>query len=118
MKDRIKKVIRFITNPRLLLCCGIAWIITNGWAYILLGIGMLFDIEWMTAVSGGYLAILWLPISPEKIITVAIAIALLSFLFPDDKNTLAVLKQMQEKVKEKIKPKKKEQKDENSEQSE
>lgn len=107
MKDTIKKVIRFITNPRLLLCCGIAWIITNGWAYILLGIGMVFDIEWMTALAGGYLAILWLPISPEKIITVAIAIALLSFLFPDDKNTLTVLKQMQEKIKRKSKSEKK-----------
>lgn len=112
MKEKIKKVIRFITNPRLLLCCGIAWIITNGWAYILLGIGMLFHIEWMTAFAGGYLAILWLPISPEKIVTVAIAIALLRFLFPDDKNTLDVLKQMQEKAKSKIKPKKKNKKSE------
>lgn len=107
MKDKIKRVIHFILNPRLLLCCGIAWIITNGWAYILLGIGMLFDIGWMTAVAGGYLTFLWLPVSPEKIVTFALAIALLRFLFPDDKNTLVVLKQIQEKVKSKIKSEKK-----------
>jgi len=43
-------------------------------------------------VSGAYLAFLWLPISPEKIITFAIAIALLRWLFPGDQKTLAVLK--------------------------
>ena len=42
MKDKLKKVIRFITNPRLLLCVAIAWLITNGWSYILFGVGSYF----------------------------------------------------------------------------
>ena len=105
MKDKIKKVIRFITNPRLLLCVAIAWLITNGWSYVLFGVGSYFGIHWMTAVAGAYIAFLWLPISPEKIVTFAIAIALLRWLFPDDQWTLAVLHRLYEKAKAAIKGK-------------
>lgn len=105
MKDKLKKVIRFITNPRLLLCVAIAWLITNGWSYILFGVGSYFGIHWMTAVAGAYIAFLWLPISPEKIVTFTIAIALLRLLFPNDQKTLAVLKGFYEKAKAAIKGK-------------
>ena len=102
MKVKIKKVIQFLLNPKFLLCFGIAWLITNGWSYILLGIGTYFGIGWMVALAGGYLTLLWLPISPEKIVTVAIAIALLKVLFPNDKRTLAVLVNMKNAVLDKI----------------
>ena len=105
MKDKLKKVIRFITNPMLLLCVAIAWLITNGWSYILFGVGSYFGIHWMTAVAGAYIAFLWLPISPEKIVTFTIAIALLRLLFPNDQKTLAVLKGFYEKAKAAIKGK-------------
>ncbi len=106
MKDKLKKTLLFITNPRLLLCIAIAWLITNGWSYILFGIGTYYGIGWMTAVAGAYLAFLWLPVSPEKIVTFAIAIALLRFLFPNDQKTLAVLKNFYEKAKSAVKSKK------------
>lgn len=99
MSDKLKKAIRFIINPRLLLCVVIAWLITNGWSYILFGVGSYFGIHWMTAVSGAYIAFLWLPISPEKIVTFAIAITLLRLLFPNDQKTLAVLKNFYDKAK-------------------
>lgn len=105
-KNRLKKAVMFITNPRLLLCLGIAWIITNGWSYVLFAMGTLFEINWMLAVSGAYLAFLWLPISPEKIATVAIAVGLLKFLFPGDQKTLAVLVRMKEKVKAAVRKRK------------
>ena len=98
MKEKIKSVIRFIANPRLLLCLGIAWMITNGWSYVLLALGTLFQSSWMLAVSGSYLAFLWLPISPEKLVTLAIAIVLLRFLFPKDEQTLGKLKELHIKV--------------------
>ena len=107
LKGKIVKGIRFIANPRLLLCFGIGWMITNGWSYIMLGVGTYFEIGWMIAVAGAYLTFLWLPISPEKIVTVAIAIVLLRFLFPNDQNTLAVLIDMKKKLQEKVKGKKK-----------
>ena len=105
-KAKIKKFFQFFLNPKLLLCLGIAWFITNGWSYVMFGIGSYYNIPWMIAVSGAYLTFLWLPISPEKIVTVAIAIFLLRLLFPGDKKTLAVLYEMREKIKETIKQKK------------
>ena len=106
MKNKIKTIVQFILNPRFILCIVIAWLITNGWSYILFVIGTYFKIEWMSAVAGAYLAFLWLPISPEKVVTFAIAIALLRRLFPNDQKTLAVLKKLHEKAKMAVKRKK------------
>ncbi len=97
LKEILKKWIRFLINPRLLLCFGIAWFFTNGWSYLVLAIGTYFSIPWLVAVSGAYMAFLWLPFTPEKIITVVLSIVLLRFLFPKDQKTLAVLIEMREK---------------------
>lgn len=99
LKKKLKKFLLFIANPRLILCFMIGWVITNGWSYIMFGFGTYYEIEWMIAVSGAYLAFLWLPISPEKIVTCAIALALLRWLFPNDQKTLAVLRAWYEKAK-------------------
>ncbi len=105
-KDKLKKktvkILSFILNPRFLLCFGLAWMITNGWSYIMLFLGTLFGIKWMMAVSGAYIAFLYLP-SPEKIVTLAIAMFLLKRLFPDDEKTLGVLREMKDKLKGKTK---------------
>ena len=98
LRYNLKKTLQFIGNPRLLLCLALGWLITNGWSYILFGIGTYLEINWMVAVSGAYLAFLWLPISPEKLVTFAIAIALLRWLFPGDQKTLAVLHRWYEKT--------------------
>nr|MBR4280786.1 hypothetical protein [Clostridia bacterium] len=99
LKRSLKKALQFIGNPRLLLCLAVGWLITNGWSYIMFAVGTICGIEWMVAVSGAYLAFLWLPVSPEKLVTVAIAIALLRWLFPQDEKTLAVLRGWYEKAK-------------------
>ena len=106
LKAWLKKAVQFILNPRLLLCFGIGWMITNGWSYVLMGLGTWLNIPWMIGVSGAYLAFLWFPFSPEKLLTVAIAIFLLRWLFPDDQKTLAVLIEMKEKVKAAVKKRK------------
>lgn len=106
MKQKLKKILLFFTNPRLLLCFLLAWLITNGWSYILFGLGTVFQIPWMTAVAGAYLAFLWLPVSPEKIVTFAIAIFLLKRLFPGDQKTLAVLRELRDKVRRRREEKK------------
>ena len=111
IKYYLKTIIEFILNPRLLLCFGIAWIITNGWAYITVAIAAWLKLEWLGAIAGAYLAALWIPFTPEKIITVIIAIFLLRLLFPHDKKTLEKLHDMKEKIKatgKKIKDKHKE----------
>lgn len=118
MKEKWKRIVKtvweFLVNPRLLLCFCIAWIITNSWSYVLFALGTWLEIKWMMAVAGAYLTFLWLPISPEKIVTVAITIALLRFLFPNDTRTLGKLKAMREKLrikKEEYKEKKEKKKD-------
>lgn len=105
-KNRLKKAAQFLLNPRLLLCFGIGWMLTNGWAYVLFGLGTWLQIEWMIAASGAYLAILWFPFSPEKLFTAVIAIFLLRRLFPHDKKTLAVLIELKNKAKAALKKQK------------
>lgn len=106
MKEKIKKIVQFIANPRLLLCILIAWLITNGWSYIMFGFGTFCKIGWMIAVSGTYLAFLWLPFTPEKLITVALAMLFLKWFFPKDEKTLGILKNMHSNFKIKRKEKK------------
>ncbi len=101
LKDFFKRLIKFLFNPKLLLCLGVGWLITNGWSYIMFGIGTFFNIKWMLYVSGAYITFLWIPFTPEKIVTVIIAIWLLKTLFPDDQKTLAVLHRLKEKHKHK-----------------
>ena len=96
-KRLLLKIVQFILNPRLLLCFGIAWMITNGWSYVMLAVGTWLGVTWMIAVASAYLTFLWLP-SPEKIATCAIAIVLLRILFPHDKYTLGVLQDMRDKA--------------------
>ncbi len=96
----LKAVGRFLLNPRFMLCFGIAWMITNGWSYVAFVLGNAFDVGWLKYIATAYMALLWLPFTPEKIITFAIAILLLKLLFPNDKKTLAVLHNMKLRAKD------------------
>lgn len=100
---KVKKALHFLFNPHLLICFAIAWMITNGWSYVLAGVGTLLNIKWMMYVGAAYMGLLWFPFTPEKIFTVAIAIFLLKVLFPGDTKTLAVLRDMYDSAKSKIK---------------
>ena len=99
---RCKKILQFCLNPRLLLCFGIAWFITNGWCYVFTAVGAFFDIAWMTVAGATWAALLWFPFTPEKIITLIIAIFLLRLLFPKDQKTLLVLRTEQQKIRAKM----------------
>lgn len=101
-KKWLRKLLRFLWNPRFLLCFCLAWMITNGWSYILFVIGSYFHISWMIGISGAYLAFLWLPISPEKPITLSLAVLLLKGLFPKDEKTLGVLLEIYADIKQRI----------------
>ena len=118
LKNKLKKIFWFFANPRLLLCLGLAWLITNGWSYIMLGLGILLDIAWMQPVASAYLAFLWIPVTPEKILTVLIAIFFLKRFFPKDEKTLGILRDMFDKVKTKHKERKGKKEHSNSEEQE
>lgn len=112
MKEKIKsffkKAIQFLLNPRLLLCFGIGWMITNGWSYVMFGLGTWLGNEWLIGISSAYLAFLWLPVSPEKLVTVTIAIWLMKLIFPNDEKTLGTLRQMLARIKKTVRRKKQE----------
>ena len=53
----------------------------------------------MIGIASAYLAMLWVPFTPEKIFTVIIAIALLKQFFPNDEKTLKKLENLYAKYK-------------------
>lgn len=94
LKSMSRTVLEFIFNPPLLICFGIAWILTNGWSYIAFTLGVYFDIPVLIGIASAYLAFLWVPFTPEKIVTVIISIALLKRFFPNDEKTLKKLEDL------------------------
>ncbi|MBR4200888.1 MAG: hypothetical protein IKQ91_06375 [Oscillospiraceae bacterium] len=91
LKEKLRPWMRALTNPHLLISVGIAWFITNGWAYCATGIGWYADIPWLLHIGTVWLGILWMPGTPEKLFTFAIAIGILKLLFPEDTRTLAMI---------------------------
>lgn len=94
LKTACRRLVSLVLNPRFLLCFGVAWIVTNGWSYILFAVGTWLGIGWMVAVSVAYMTFLWMPFTPEKLLTLTIAILLLRWLFPKDEKTLGTLRDM------------------------
>jgi len=58
-----------------------SWMITNGWSYVFVAIGGWLHIKWMVAAGTFWLAFLWIPFTPEKIVTVAIATFLYKLIY-------------------------------------
>lgn len=109
----IWKYLKPFTNWRFLICFGLAWMITNGIWYIFAFAPLNFP-KWLVGFSVGYIAFLYLPITPEKLITIPIAIWLLTLLFKNHPKTRAQLDDLYaqakadwQKVKNKFKRKKK-----------
>lgn len=73
-----------------LLCFGVAWMITNGWSYLFIILGN----KTMRIIGTSYLAFLWLPTTPEKLITIPIACYLVKHIFPKDFETLKKIKEI------------------------
>ena len=85
-----------------MICVGIAWFLTNGWCYLFVLFGTWFHISWMLAVGSAWAALLWLPFTPEKLLTLAIAVFLLRLLFPKDQKTLRVLRKEEDALRRKL----------------
>lgn len=111
IKGFLKRAASFCLNPHMLICFGLAWMITNGWCYVFMAVGGWFGISWMFGVGAAYAAFLWIPFTPEKIVTVIISLFLLRLLFPDDQKTLKVLRDELENLKSAFKRKKAEHKE-------
>ena len=92
LREMLRRWARFLLNPRLLLCLAIAWMLTNGWSYVMFGLGMLLKIHWMRVVGVAYMSFLWLPFTPDKLVTMVLAIGLMRLLYPRDRRTLGTLR--------------------------
>lgn len=97
----IKIWLKRLLNWRFLICFGIAWMITNGWAYIFISLGTILKIDWMRNIGVGYMALLWMPWTPEKLITIPIAIWLLKKIFPKNYELIAELENELSELKKK-----------------
>lgn len=105
--QKFKRIIKFFLNWRFALSFGIAWLITNGWAYIALGIGIWLDIKWLVGVAGSYTAILYLPFTAEKLVTIPLAILICKIIFPKQKQVRDELNNLLQEEKSKLKRRKK-----------
>jgi len=56
----------------------------NGIWYAGLGIGIRYNIDWLTTVCGAYVAMLYMPWTAEKLITVPLGIVFAKWFFPKD----------------------------------
>lgn len=95
----IKKILRFFINWKFLVCFLISWMITNGWCYLFILFGGIFKIVWMRNIGLAYAAILWFPATPEKIITVAIAVVIRKLFFPKDKELEKLIEEEKTNIK-------------------
>lgn len=86
------------TNWKFLISFGLAWFITNGWAWLGLIIGNIFHLDVMVGICGSYMAFLWLPFTPEKIITIPLAIWFQTLFFKRDKKLRLQLEDMKKEA--------------------
>lgn len=91
LRPKLCAWLRALTNPHLLISFGIAWFLTNGWAYCAAGIGWYLGNDRLMRAGTVWLGILWAPGTPEKLFTLALAIGILKLLFPQDTRTLAMI---------------------------
>ena len=85
--QRIKNYLRPFLSWKFLLCFFLAWFVTNGWSYAFIIIGLLCDIDWMFDVGAGFQAFLWMPFTPEKLVTIPMAMWFNFKIFKDEKTT-------------------------------
>lgn len=103
LKIWVKTWLKRILNWRFLVCFLIAWMITNGWSYISFAISSIFDISLLKVVATTYISLLWLPFTPEKILTFIIALFIMKKIFPQDQKSIQELENMINKEKRKNK---------------
>lgn len=84
IKIKLKQFWHIYGTPKMLVSFGIAWLITNGWSYVFIVIGPMFNMSWMFKIGIAWQGILWFPLTIEKPITFAIALWLHRLLFKEE----------------------------------
>jgi len=89
----IWKYLKPFANWRFLISFGLAWLITNGIWYVFAFVPMRLP-DWLVWFSVSYIAFLYLPFTPEKLVTIPLAIFIQWLLFRNDIKTRKQLDEM------------------------
>ena len=118
METQLKKFFRWLwtylkpfTNWRFLICYGLAWFLTNGMWYVIAGMIPVFIVPipitpiswmplWLVNFARAYIVFLYLPFTPEKLVTIPLAIFLLVKLFKNHNKTRVQLDDLYSQSKE------------------
>ncbi|MCR5068106.1 MAG: hypothetical protein K6A14_08630 [Erysipelotrichaceae bacterium] len=103
LKNLAEQLRIYLFRPHFAACLIMAWFITNGWAYLGAVLGKLLKLPWLLGISTGYLAFLWMPMTPEKIITLMLAMSLSRILFPKDEDNLNLFRTLRRNLTRKTK---------------
>ena len=71
---KIKTYISPFLNWRILIIYLPIWFIMSGWTYLFIYLGTRHHISWMLASGTFWATILWLPFTPEKLITIPLTL--------------------------------------------
>ena len=71
---KIKTYISPFLNWRILIIYLPIWFIMSGWTYLFIFLGTKYHIGWMLAAGTFWATLLWLPITPEKLITIPLTL--------------------------------------------
>ena len=74
MLKKIKTYISPFLNWRILVIYLPIWFLMSGWTYLFIFLGTKYHIGWMLASGTFWATILWLPITPEKLITIPLTL--------------------------------------------
>ena len=71
---KIKTYISPFLNWRILVIYVPIWFLMSGWTYLFIYLGTRHHIPWMLAAGTLWASILWLPITPEKLLTIPLTL--------------------------------------------
>ena len=78
---KIKTYISPFLNWRILIIYLPIWFIMSGWTYLFIFLGTKYGVGWMLAAGTFWATVLWLPFTPEKLITIPLTILVYVKLF-------------------------------------
>lgn len=95
MKKLLKKLwnklwecIKFVLDWKTFLCYIPVWFIASGWTYVAIAFGS----PWLKSIGAAWLAFLWMPWCPEKLITIPITLWIKSKIFKKENLYMATEK--------------------------
>ena len=78
---KIKTYISPFLNWRILIIYVPIWFIMSGWTYLFIYLGTRHHVGWMLAAGTFWATVLWLPFTPEKLITIPLTLFIYVKLF-------------------------------------